>query len=218
MSWGTESSVSSTCRLPSDDTSTSHPALMGEAFSDLSRVSSTDELQVIEVSDSTPGGYESQLSCAPDASAAMNEAEREERHEAELQETKHEEGDDNEDSDSESTMGEFGLKYNEDSDARHESDDESDGVSEYDAPSDEQPEPMRARDRSGPPIPPPVPVRPGQLFFSNQIWTRLNVEQQLKLGALKVGSKNKSFKTRPWLVVGKSDRVDSDGQQMLWVM
>ena len=218
MAWATESSVSSACHLPSDDTSTSYPALMGEAFSDLSHVSSTDEVQGVEVSNASPDGYESQLSCAPDASAAMSEAGSEEGHEAELQETKHEEDDDNEDSNSESTMGEFGLQYDEDSDAGHESDDESDGVSEYAEPSDEHPEPMRARNRSGPPIPPPVPVRPGQLFFSNQIWTRLNVEQQLKLGALKVGSKNKSFKTRPWLVVEKSDRVDSDGQQMLWVM
>jgi len=190
---------------------------MGEVFNNFLRSASTDEARVIEDSGGSPEGHESPFGYASGASVDMNDAEGEERHETELQETKHQDRD-NEDCNSESTMGEFGLKYSEDSDTAHESHDDSDGVSEYAAPSGEHSEPMRARNRSGPPIPPPVPVRPGQLYFSNQIWTRLNVEQQLKLGALKVGSKNKSFKTRPWLVVDRSDRVDSDGQQMLWVM
>jgi len=217
MSLAIESSGTPNSPLPEGDTSTPHPPLMGEAFDNLSGVSSTDEAQVIEGPSGSLEGHESPFIYASGASVDINEAEREEHHDVELQEGKHEE-EDNDDCSSESTMGEFGLKYDEDSDTAHQSGDESDGVSEYASPSGGQSEPLRARNRSGPPIPPPVPVRPGQLYFSNQIWTRLNVEQQLKLGALKVGSKNKSFKTRPWLVVEKSDRVDSDGQQMLWVM
>ena len=219
MSWATTSSGSSNSPLPGGGTSTlHHPSSMGEPFNNLLRAVSTDEARVIEASGGIPEGHESPFSYASGVSVAMNEAEIEERHETEHQEAKHQEDGDNDDCNSESTMGEFGLKYSEDSDTAHESHDDSDGVSEYAAPSGGHSEPMRARNRSGPPIPPPVPVCPGQLYFSNQIWTRLNVEQQLKLGALKVGSKNKSFKTRPWLVVDRSDRVDADGQQMLWVM
>lgn len=72
-----------------------------------------------------------------------------------------------------------------------------------------------ARNRSSEHIPAPGPLVAGQLYFSNQIWTRLSVQQQTKLGAHKVGSKNKSFKTRPWLVV-KVGEGEEEGK--VWVM
>ncbi|KAG0137692.1 hypothetical protein HOY82DRAFT_666901 [Tuber indicum] len=199
-------------------TSKSHTASMEETPDTPMSVSSTDEAQVIGASGSNPEEHETHFSNSSDPSVAINEVEMAEHlHDTEPEQTEHSEGEEV-DSDSESSMDEFGLKYDEESDTMGEPNDRSDEAPEYLVPGEDLSQPMRARNRSGPPIPPPVPVRPGQLFFSNQIWTRLNVEQQLKLGALKVGSKNKSFKTRPWLVVQRSNRVDADGQQMLWVM
>ncbi|KAG0633749.1 hypothetical protein HOY80DRAFT_1103156, partial [Tuber brumale] len=220
MSSPTESSWNSNNLLQRVDTSNSHPVAMDEAQYTPTSVSSTYETQAIGGSTCGPEERETPFTHASHSSSvAINGGETEELlHETELEQTEHTEDDEDEDSDSESTMGEFGLRYDEDNDTTGEPQDGSDEAPEYPVPGDELSQPMRARNRSGPPIPPPVPVRPGQLFFSNQIWTRLNVEQQLKLGALKVGSKNKSFKTRPWLVVQRSNRVDADGQQMLWVM
>ncbi|CUS11277.1 unnamed protein product [Tuber aestivum] len=218
MSLDIDSSGDSNISVPRGNDSGPHLAPIRGTLCTLNSAPPTNEAHAIMASSQNLERHGARCNYTIGASVIRNEEEREDgRHETEPEETEHLGDFDHGDSDSESTMGEFGLKYDEDSDAARGSN-ESDEVPEYSASNEGLSEPMRARNRSGPPIPPPVPVRPGQLFFSNQIWTRLNVEQQLKLGALKVGSKNKSFKTRPWLVVERSNRVDSDGQQMLWVM
>jgi hypothetical protein len=73
----------------------------------------------------------------------------------------------------------------------------------------------RARNRPGGHVPPPGALEAGQLYFSDGIWTRMSVRQQIKLGARNVGSRNKSFKARPWLVV-KVGEGDEEGR--VWVM
>ncbi|RPA94631.1 hypothetical protein L873DRAFT_1792877 [Choiromyces venosus 120613-1] len=219
MSWSSHSAGSETKCPPTGDNGIYHPPMMEDTTYPLSQVSSSDDTQVFGVFDynTQQGGRPYTFSTGP--TVAVNDAQRvRRRDEAEFI---HGEEDDYGDyTQGETTFGEFGLRYNEneENDELRRSPEDFEEVPEYPMLNDGLVEPMRARNRSGPPIPPPVPVKPGQLFFSNQIWTRLNVEQQTKLGALKVGSKNKSFKTRPWLVVQTSSRVDADGQQMLWVM
>ncbi|KAG0130703.1 hypothetical protein HOY82DRAFT_670418 [Tuber indicum] len=53
---------------------------------------------------------------------------------------------------------------------------------------------------------PPVPLCPGQIYFSSRFHVKLKKSQQERLGANSVGTKNKCRKSRPWVIVEVLDR------------
>ncbi|RPA95968.1 hypothetical protein L873DRAFT_1791891 [Choiromyces venosus 120613-1] len=57
---------------------------------------------------------------------------------------------------------------------------------------------------------PPVPLCPGQIYFSSRFHVKLKMSQQERLGAHHVGTKNKCRKSRPWVII----KVFGDGRAL----